>query len=82
MKKSSLLLVSAFALCMLFAGCKKTSIVTDIDGNVYKTVIIEGQEWMAENLKTTEYGNGNPIPEITDNAQWSSLTTAALLQQR
>jgi uncharacterized protein (TIGR02145 family) len=77
MKKSNLLLVSAFALCMLFTGCEKTSIVTDIDGNVYKTVFIEGQEWMAENLKTTKYDNGDPIPEVTDNTQWSSLTTGA-----
>ena len=77
MKKSNLLLVSAFALCMLFTGCEKTSTVTDIDGNVYKTVFIEGQEWMAENLKTTKYDNGDPIAEVTDNTQWSSLTTGA-----
>jgi uncharacterized protein (TIGR02145 family) len=77
MKKSSLLMVSAFALWVLFTGCEKTSTVTDIDGNVYKTVIIEGQEWMAENLKTTKYDNGDPIPLVTDNAQWSSLTAGA-----
>ncbi|MCX5897629.1 MAG: fibrobacter succinogenes major paralogous domain-containing protein [Proteobacteria bacterium] len=77
MKKLNLLLVSAFALCMLFTGCEKTSTVTDIDGNVYKTVIIEGQEWMAENLKTTKYDNGDPVPEVSDNTQWSSLTTGA-----
>jgi uncharacterized protein (TIGR02145 family) len=77
MKKLNRLLVSAFALCSFFAGCEKTSTVTDIDGNVYKTVIIGGQEWMAANLKTTKYDNGDPIPEITDNTQWSSLTTGA-----
>ena len=77
MKKLNLLLVSAFALCMLFTGCEKTSTVTDIDGNVYKTVIIGGQEWMAENLKTTKYDSGDPILEVTDNTQWSTLTTGA-----
>ena len=77
MKKLNLLLVSAFALCSLFAGCEKTSTVTDIDGNVYKTVIIGGQEWMAENLKTTKYDSGDPILEVTDNTQWSTLTTGA-----
>ena len=38
--------------------------VTDIDGNTYSTVVVgNGQEWMAENLKTTKYANGDAIPE-------------------
>jgi len=51
--------------------------VTDIDGNTYKTVKIGTQEWMAENLKVTRYRNGNPVPNVTNNTEWSGLTTGA-----
>jgi len=36
-----------------------------------------GQEWMAENLRTNIYANGDPIPNVTDNAQWNVLNTGA-----
>ena len=49
--------------------------ITDIDGNVYRTIRIGDQEWMSENLKTTRYNDGQPIPNITDNSQWVNLTT-------
>jgi uncharacterized protein (TIGR02145 family) len=51
--------------------------MTDQDGNTYKTVVIGTQIWMAENLKTTRYRNGDFIPTITNNAQWIGLTTGA-----
>ena len=53
------------------------SMVTDIDGNVYQTVLIGDQCWMMENLKVTHYRNGDPIPNVTDNTQWYGLTTGA-----
>jgi len=49
--------------------------VTDVDGNVYKIVQIGSQLWMAENLKTTKYCNGDIIPNVNDYTQWKNLTT-------
>jgi len=51
--------------------------VTDIDGNVYHTVLIGTQVWMVENLKTTKYRNGDPIPNVTGNTEWNALATGA-----
>lgn len=51
--------------------------VRDKDGNIYKTVTIGNQIWMAENLKTRKYRNGDPIPNVSDNAGWSALKTGA-----
>ena len=51
--------------------------VTDIDNNTYPTIILGTQEWMAENLKVTHYRNGDLIPNITEIAQWNSLSTGA-----
>jgi len=64
-------------------SCKKDEngnnpdIVKDIDGNSYTKVTIGSQVWLAENLKVTKYRNGDAIPNVTDGAQWSTLTTGA-----
>ncbi len=51
--------------------------VTDIDGNIYHIITIGTQVWMLENLRTTKYRNGDPIPKVTDDHQWSRLTNGA-----
>jgi uncharacterized protein (TIGR02145 family) len=47
--------------------------VTDIEGNVYKTIKIGDQEWMAENLKTHQLNNGTPIAYVTADATWADV---------
>lgn len=51
--------------------------VTDIDENVYRTVIIGDQEWMAENLGVTRYNNGDAIPAGLSNEEWENTTEGA-----
>ena len=55
----------------------KETLVKDIDGNSYKTVKIGEQIWMAENLKVTQYRNGDPIPNLTDENDWENTEQGA-----
>ena len=51
--------------------------ITDADGNIYHAVTIGTQTWMVENLKTTRYNDGTPIPLDTNTNTWGYLTTGA-----
>jgi len=57
--------------------CPNSPNVTDIDGNVYASVQIGSQCWMAENLRTSQNSDGSTIPNITDNTAWTQLSTGA-----
>ena len=52
-------------------------LVLDIDGNEYATIPIGGAIWMAENLRTTRYCNGDYIPNISDDSEWKNLNIGA-----
>jgi len=70
----SIKITAVLLIVVLTHSCKKTPLetgtVTDIDGNVYKTVKIGNQWWMSENLRTTHYKDGTAIPGITEPAGW------------
>ncbi len=69
-------------ICMLVATGNQTVTFTfvactDADGNNYAVVQIGTQLWMEENLKATKYQDNSDIPNVTDSAAWSNLTTGA-----
>jgi uncharacterized protein (TIGR02145 family) len=51
--------------------------VIDVDGNTYQTVQIGTQCWTQSNFTVSKYRNGDNIPNITDNTQWSQTNTSS-----
>lgn len=58
------------AQCEVTVSNIETGAVTDADGNLYTGIIIGNQEWSVENLGTTKYNDGTPIPYVSDSAVW------------
>jgi uncharacterized protein (TIGR02145 family) len=56
----------------------QTGIYTDPSGYIYRTICIGTQEWVADNIKTEHYRNGDPITVVTGNAAWAALITEAM----
>jgi uncharacterized protein (TIGR02145 family) len=51
--------------------------VTDQDGNTYDYLNYDFRFWTVENAEMVTYRDGTPIPEVTDDTEWGTLTTGA-----
>jgi uncharacterized protein (TIGR02145 family) len=67
-----------YLVCGSFILVKGQQTVKDFDGNVYRTIKVGNQVWMAENLKVTHYRSGEVIPGIKEQKQWDALTSGAV----
>ena len=52
----------------------KTPIARDVEGRNYKIIKVGNQSWMAENLKTSKFANGDVIPNVSDPSSWKELS--------
>jgi uncharacterized protein (TIGR02145 family) len=60
--------VVCLSLLLSLVGCSGTPTEQDL-GSV-KTISVAGKTWMAENLSVSYFRNGDPIPEVTNDADW------------
>lgn len=51
--------------------------VSDYDGNNYLTVKIGDQIWLAENLRTKHFLNGDAIPNVQPDNEWVAMRSPA-----
>ena len=75
----SLIIFGCSCLFLIQYGCDKNdetdnnATLTDYDGNIYNTIKIGNQVWMKENLKSSHYADGTPIPLVEDKNAWGDL---------
>jgi uncharacterized protein (TIGR02145 family) len=85
-RKSYIYIVLIFSAGIILDGCDKpeeeqripeTGSVTDVDGNIYKTVKIGDQWWMQENLKVTRYSDSSYLANGQNENDWKNTVAGA-----
>ena len=65
------------SLCFIINFLNAQNSLSDINGNTYEFLNYGTQSWTVENAVNESYRDGTPIPQVTDQQQWSNLTTGA-----
>ena len=71
------LIILALSMLVSVTTYSQTDSISDLEGNVYKTVAIGTQWWMAENLKASQFANGDLIPHLTNATEWANTDEGA-----
>lgn len=48
-------------------------VVVDLDGKLYNSVTLGTQTWLTENLATTIFNDGTPVPLVASQNEWDNL---------
>ena len=68
---------TAYGNVVKFSTLALATPIRDTDGNVYQTVNIGTQTWMAENLRSTRFRTSESISNVTSDSLWSTATFSA-----
>jgi uncharacterized protein (TIGR02145 family) len=64
---------TAYGIQQSFITLLADNTMIDYDGNIYPTIAIGSQTWMAKSLNVIHYSDGTPIPHVENQTTWFEL---------